>query len=52
MTFLPIFVFLAMVLFLIIGEPPKKEEEKSPEQELSDAIAKYLAKAKENGSSS
>ncbi len=51
MLFLPELLLLSFGLFLVLGEPPKKEE-KDPEQELGEAIAKYLAKSKGNGSQS
>jgi hypothetical protein len=50
MLFLPELLILSFGLFLVLGEPAK--EEKDPEQELGEAIAKYLAKSKEKGSES
>ena len=50
MPFLPLIILLSIGLFLFIGESPKKEKE--PEQELGEAIAKYLTKTKGNGSES
>ncbi len=52
MLFLPELLLLLFGLFLVLGEPSKKEEEKDPEQELGEAIAKYLTKTKGNGSES
>jgi hypothetical protein len=46
---LPGLLLLSFGLFLLIGEQePAKKEEKDPEQELGEAIAKYL-KNKGNG---
>ncbi len=50
MLILPELLLLSVGLFLVLGEPAK--EEKDPEQELGEAIAKYLAKSKRNGSES
>ncbi len=43
MLFLPWVILLSAGLFLLTEKP---KEEKTPEQELEDAIAKYLAKTK------
>lgn len=51
MFILPELLILSFGLFLVLGEPAKKEE-KDPEQELGEAIAKYLTKTKVNGSQS
>ncbi len=48
MLILPGLLLLSFGLFLLLGEPAK--EEKDPEQELGEAIAKYLTKTKGNGS--
>ncbi len=50
MLILPGLLLLSFGLFLLLGEPAK--EEKDPEQELGEAIAKYLAKSKEKDSES
>jgi hypothetical protein len=50
MLILPELLLLSFGLFLLLWEPSK--EEKDPEQELEEAIAKYLAKTKGDGSES
>jgi hypothetical protein len=50
MLILPEILLLSFGLFLLLGEPSK--EEKDPKQELKEAIAKYLAKTKGDGSES
>ena len=52
MLILPELILFSIGLFLVLGEPPKKEKEKEHEQELGEAIAKYLSKTKGNGSQS
>jgi len=51
MLILPELFLLSFGLFLVLGESAKKEE-KTPEEDLGDAIAKYLAKSKGDGSQS
>jgi hypothetical protein len=44
--FLPIIVFSALLVLLVTEVLfPEKEEQKTPEQELKDAITKYIAQA-------
>jgi hypothetical protein len=50
MLILPEVLLLSFGLFLLLGEPSK--EEKDPEKELEESIAKYLAKTKGNRSES
>ncbi len=50
MLILPGLLLLSFGLFLVLGETAK--EEKDLEQELGEAIAKYLTKTKVNGSES
>ncbi len=50
MLILPELLLLSFGLFLGLWEPAK--EEKDPEQELGEAIAKYLTKTKGNSSES
>lgn len=48
MLFIPWVIFLSIGIFLLAEKP--QEEEKTPEKELGNAIAKYLAKSEKNGS--
>lgn len=48
MLILPELLLLSFGLFLVLGETA--QEEKDPEQELGEAIAKYLTKSKEKDS--
>lgn len=46
---IPFIFFLSIVLFFLLPPTTKKEEKKkNPEQELADAIAKYISQTKQS----
>ncbi len=40
---IPFILLGSIVLFLLLSPPKKEEKKKTPEQELGEAIAKYLS---------